>query len=65
MSALVAALGCSLMMVLALAAFAWYVATAGKSRGDADDEAAALRAEIAELRQQQADESSDELRGRR
>ncbi len=64
MSALVAALGCSLMMVLALAAFAWYAASSGKSSGDGN-EVAALRAEIAELRQQQADASSNELRGRR
>ncbi len=64
MSAIAAALGCSLMMVLALAAFAWYAAGSGKSRRDGN-EVDALRAEIAELRQQQADASSNELRGRR
>ena len=64
MSAIAAALGCGLMMVLALAAFAWYAASSDKSRRDGD-EVDALRAEIAELRQQQADGSSDELRGRR
>ncbi len=64
MSAIAAALGCSLMMVLALVAFAWYAASSGKSRRDGD-EVDALRAEIAELRQQQPDASSDELRGRR
>lgn len=64
MSAFAAALGCSLTMVLALAAFAWYAATPGKSRPDGQ-EVDALRAEIAELRRQQAGASSDELPGRR
>ncbi len=64
MSALVATLGCSLMMVLALAAVAWYAASSGKSSGDGD-EVAALRAEIVELRQDQADASSDESLPRR
>jgi len=64
MSAIAAALGCSLMMVLALAAFAWYAASSGKSDGDGN-EVDALRADIAELRRQQADALSDEIRGRR
>ncbi len=64
MSALVATLGCSLMMVLALAAVAWYAARSAKSNGN-EDEVSALRAEIAELRQHQADASSDEFPGRR
>ncbi|MDQ3570520.1 MAG: guided entry of tail-anchored proteins factor 1 [Actinomycetota bacterium] len=64
MSALVATLGCSLMMVLALAAVAWYAASSGKSSGDGN-EVAALRAEIAQLRQDQAETSSDEFLGRR
>ena len=64
MSALVATLGCSLMMVLPLAAVAWYAASSSKSSGEGD-EVAALRAEIAELRQDQADASSDEFLRRR
>lgn len=52
------------MMVLALAAVAWYAASSGKSSGDGD-EVAALRAEIVELRQDQADASSDESLPRR
>ena len=64
MSVVVAAFGCSLMMVLALAAFAWYALSGRSTRGEAS-EASVLRAEIAELRRRQADASSDELRGRR
>ena len=64
MSALAAALGCSLMMVLALAAVAWYAARSGKSSDDGD-KVSALRAEIAELHRDQADASSDEFPGRR
>ena len=64
MSAFAAALGCGLMMVLALAAFAWYAAGSAKSRRDGD-EVDALRAEIAELRHQQAGAASDESHGRR
>lgn len=50
MEALATALGCSLMMVVAVGAFAWY-AVRGQHGGDAADEVAALRAEIAELGQ--------------
>ena len=64
MSAIAAALGCSLVMVLVLAAIAWYAASSGGSRRDGR-EVDALRTEIAELRQQQPPASSDELRGRR
>ena len=64
MSALVATLGCSLMMVLALAAVAWYAASSGKSSDDRD-EVSALRTEIAELHRDEADASSDEFPGRR
>jgi hypothetical protein len=59
MEALVAALGCSLMMVVAVGAFAWY-ALRGRDSGGEADEAAALRAEIAELRQNRSGAPSDE-----
>jgi hypothetical protein len=58
MEALVAALGCSLMMVVAVGAFAWY-AVRGRHGGDEADEVAALRAEIAELRQSRAAPSDE------
>ena len=59
MEALVAALGCSLMMVVALAAFGWY-ALRGRHAAGGADEVAALRAEIAELRQSRPGAPSDE-----
>lgn len=64
MSAIAAALGRSFMMVLALAAFAWYAASSGRSRRHGR-EVDALRTEIPELRHQQPPASSDEVRGRR
>lgn len=64
MSAVCAALGCSLMMLVVLAGFAWYALSGRKSSEEAS-EVAALRAEIAELRQGQPDASGDELTGRR
>jgi hypothetical protein len=57
--ALVAALGCSLMMVVAVGAFAWY-ALRGRQAGDDADEVAALRAEIGELRRRHPGMPSDE-----
>ena len=56
-------LACGLMMVVALAAFAWHAASSGTS-GRGGHEVDALRAEVAELRQQQAEASGDELRRR-
>lgn len=64
MSALVAALGCSLMMVVVLAGFAWYALSGRKSSGEAS-EVSALRAEVAGLREPHADASSGEFRGSR
>ncbi|MBW3556528.1 MAG: hypothetical protein KY454_06275 [Actinobacteria bacterium] len=64
MSALVAALGCSLMMVVVLAGFAWY-ALSGRRSSSETSEASALRAEIAELREGHADASSGEFGGGR
>jgi uncharacterized iron-regulated membrane protein len=55
MDALLTALGCSLMMLVLMGAFAWYSRRSAQA-GEAD-EVAALRAEIAEL-------PSDELAGR-
>ena len=57
-----AALGCSVMMLVPMAAFAWY-ARRGHHAGEAD-EVAALRAEISELRQTEPGGPSDELHGR-
>lgn len=48
MDALVAALGCSLMMVVALGGFAWYAVR--RRHSAPSSEVAALRAERAELR---------------
>ncbi len=64
MSALVAALGCSLMMVVVLAGFAWYALSGRKSIGEAS-EVSASRAEVADLRERQADTSSGDFRGSR
>ncbi len=63
MGALTAALGCSLMMILALGAFAWYVGRPHRWRGESS-EAGALRSELAALRQRQSDASSDKSSGR-
>ena len=63
MGALTAALGCSFMMILALGAFAWYVARSHRWRGESS-EAAALRSELAALRQRQSDAPSDNSSGR-
>ena len=65
MGALVAALGCSVMMILALGAFAWYLRRAPTSRGDSTSEAGALQAELAALRRRRFDASGDESSGRR
>lgn len=65
MGALVAALGCSMMMILALGAFSWYVSRAPNSRGDSTSEAGALQAELAALRRGRFDASGDESSGRR
>ncbi len=64
MSALWAALGCSLMMLVVLGGLALYAVSGRKSSDEASEEAA-LRAEIAELRQGQADGRGDDLTGRR
>ena len=64
MSALWAALGCGLMMLVVLGAFALN-AVSGRKSSDEASEVTALRAEIAELRQHQSDASGDELPGRR
>ncbi len=64
MSALVAALGCSLIMVVVLAGFAWYALSGRKSSGEAN-EVSALRAQVAELRERQGGNSSGEFRGSR
>ncbi|HSH60682.1 MAG TPA: hypothetical protein VK988_13785 [Acidimicrobiales bacterium] len=64
MSALWAALGCSLMMLVVLGGFALY-ALSGRKSSDEASEVTDLRAEIAELRQRQSDERGDELTGRR
>jgi hypothetical protein len=58
MDALVAVLGCSLMISAAVAAFAWYALRA-RHRGAEAAEAAALQAEIAELRRSQSGPPSD------
>jgi hypothetical protein len=57
--ALVAVLGCSLMMVVAVAVLAWY-ALRGRPATDRAEEAAALRAELAELRQRHREAPSDD-----
>jgi hypothetical protein len=62
MDALLAALGCSLMMLVPMGAFAWYARR--RPRGGEADEVAALRAEIAELRQIEPGAPSDERAGR-
>jgi hypothetical protein len=64
MGALVAALGCSVMMVLALGAFAWYASRAHNSRGGSTSEAGALQAELAALRRGRRDGSGDDSSGR-
>lgn len=64
MSALGAALGCSLMMLMVMGGFALY-ALSGRKSSDEASEVAALRAEIAELRQSESDGRGDELSGRR
>jgi len=68
MGALVAALGCSVMMILALGAFAWYASRAhssrGGSRGGSTNEAGALQAELAALRRGRPDGSGDDPPGR-
>ncbi len=67
MSALWAALGCSLMMLVVLGGVAFYALSGRKSSGEETDEGsevAALRTEIAELRQRQAGGRGDELTGR-
>jgi hypothetical protein len=58
MDALVAAFGGSLMMVVAVGVFAWY-GLRGRQSGGAD-EAAALRAEIAELGRRRPEAPNDE-----
>ena len=59
MEALVAALGCSLMMVGAVGVFAWY-ALRGRQGGEDAGEVGALRAEIAELRRRRLGTPSNE-----
>lgn len=59
MEALGAALGCSPMMVVTVGAFAWYTLRGRHSGGEAD-EVAALRAEIAELRNSRSGAAGDE-----
>ena len=59
MDPLVAALGCGLMMVAALGGFVWYAGRRRRSAANATD-MAALRAEIAELRQSEPDTPGDE-----
>ncbi len=63
MSALWAALGCTLMMLVVLGGVALYALSGRKSSDDAS-EVAALWAEIAELRQSESDGRGDELTGR-
>ena len=58
MGAVTAALGCSLMMILALGAFAWYVGRPHRWRGESS-EAADVRSELAALRQRRSGASSD------
>lgn len=64
MSALWAALGCGLMMLVVLGAFALY-AVSGRKSSDERSEVAALRSEIAELRQRESDRRGDEMGRRR
>ncbi len=62
MGALTAALGCSLMMILALGAFARYVGRPHRRRGESS-EAADPRSQLTALRQRQSDASSDKPSG--
>ena len=64
MEALLAAASCGLMMVVAVAALAWFALTGRKgpttpaNASGGSDEVAALRDEIAELRRDRADDEA-------
>lgn len=62
MEAVGAALGCSLMMLVPLAAFAWYASR--RRLGGEANAVAALRAEVAELRKSEPAAPSDDPAGR-
>jgi len=64
MGAVVAALGCSVMMILALGAFAWYARRAPNSRGGSTSEAGALQTKLAALRLGRRNAPADESSGR-
>ncbi len=63
MKALVAALGCGVMMIVALGPLAWYAKRTRKLRGRSS-EASALAAELAALRRGESGPSGDEPSGR-
>lgn len=65
MSALLAALGCSVMMVVVVAAFAWQALRGRRSNEDEANEVEALRAEISEFGQRRPDASDDKSPERR